>query len=164
VLLLGGLPACVYRTPEAHIPASLPPLDQADLHVVVETTRLDGVAVAPHEASAVQQEVESLLAEALRSRGTTGGQAGGVVVRVTLGPYWSYRDCLAQDGMCALGLVGVPLGLVIESQQVRVDVSVATNERTLRGHGSADRDGSIYSAARKRALAVALDQALAAAL
>jgi hypothetical protein len=44
-----------------------------------------------------------------------------------------------------------------------VDITITRDGRTFVGHGSADKRGSIYAPARKRALAVALDQALASA-
>lgn len=55
----------------------------------------------------------------------------------------------------------MPLGFTIEEQSASVDVSLDVGGRNDVGHGSARKRGSIYASARRRALAAALDAALA---
>jgi len=82
-------------------------------------------------------------------------------VSVDLGATDSYLSALRHDGM-ALWFVIWPMlgGMVTEREHVGVDVVVTSHGRLLRGHGEADKQGSIYAPAQKRALAVALNRAI----
>jgi hypothetical protein len=85
-----------------------------------------------------------------------------VRVHVQLGPYVNDLDrALQQDGMAILGMYGLPAGMVYEEQALEVDLTVERDGHTWAGHGAAHRGGSIYAHARRRALAAAIDRALA---
>jgi hypothetical protein len=75
-----------------------------------------------------------------------------------------YLSFLHTDGIGLFFLIWPILGgMVIDRSKVDVDVVIASGNRLLHGHGSADKEGSVYAPARKRALAVALDQAVSSA-
>ncbi|MCA9643462.1 MAG: hypothetical protein KC492_22340 [Myxococcales bacterium] len=57
-------------------------------------------------------------------------------------------------------LVAAPAGAMIEASDLTVDVDLEAGGQTFHGHGEANKNGSLYVDARRRALAVALDRAL----
>lgn len=65
-----------------------------------------------------------------------------------------------------MGILPLPLGLTYEQAKLSVDVEVEVerNGQTFRGRGAAEKMGGSYAPARRRALAVALDRALASAM
>ena len=84
---------------------------------------------------------------------------------VTLEERADYLDnALRQDGFAVMGILPLPLGFTYEQAKLSVDVEVERNGQTFRGHGTAEKMGGIYAPARRRALAVALDRALASAM
>lgn len=82
-------------------------------------------------------------------------------VAVDLGKTDDYLSFLHQDGIALWFLIWPMLGgMVTEREHVGVDVVVTSHGRLLRGHGEAEKEGSIYAPAQKRALALALGRAL----
>jgi len=82
-------------------------------------------------------------------------------VAVDLGKTNDYLGFLSQDGIALWFLVWPMLGgMVTEREHVGVDVVVTSHGRLLRGHGEAEKEGSIYAPAQKRALALALGRAI----
>jgi len=82
-------------------------------------------------------------------------------VSVDLGTTDDHLAFLSQDGIALWFLVWPMLGgMVTAREHVGVDVVVTSHGRLLRGHGEAEKEGSIYAPAQKRALAVALGRAL----
>jgi hypothetical protein len=68
--------------------------------------------------------------------------------------------------MCAFAVAVIGLaaltGTKMDESTVAIDLTVdAADGRVLAGHGEATKWGSIYVAARRRAIAAALDRALA---
>ncbi|CAN5913625.1 hypothetical protein BH11MYX4_BH11MYX4_62170 [soil metagenome] len=163
LVLLALVTGCAYRTPAAHLPAALPAvapgaLDVSDVTVVDANGPIDDATVA-----GVREEAAAILVKAAKERvGPAAGGGAVVHAHVTLEERRNFvESALRQDGIAAFGLWPVPLGMVIGQQRLTVDVEVERNGRTFRGHGSAEKMGSIYAPARRRALAVALDRALA---
>lgn len=151
---------CVYRTPKAHLPASLPSVAASELCIAGITVEDAEGPLDPQKEAAVQGEAGSILTKAIQSRGGEAGP-GRVSAHVRLGVTGSIDDSVRKDGIAAMAYLYAPFGLVIERQEVDVDVTLQTRGRSFTGHGHADRLGSIYAHARRRALAVALDRALA---
>jgi hypothetical protein len=133
-------------------------LDVNDVTVIDAQGPVDDATVAGVRAEAAQ-----ILAKAARARPAPAAEGGAVVhAHVTLEQHEHFfENALRQDGFAIFGMWPVPLGMVVDRQKLSVDVEVERNGRTFRGHGTAEKDGSIYAPARRRALAVALDRALA---
>jgi hypothetical protein len=91
-----------------------------------------------------------------------------------------HRLARADQTLAALGVVAVlgaagcvyrtprvdvpaPFGLVLERERLAVELRMDVGGKTLVGRGAANELGSLYSSARRKALAVALRRALAAA-
>lgn len=150
---------CAYRTPATRVPAALSTAVPATVAPIdVSVSDASGALDAP-TAAAVREQAARLLAEAARS-GVPGADAR-VHVHVELLERRDASDSLRQDGFAIFGLWPVVFGMVCERQKLAVDVEVESGGRTLEGHGTADKLGGIYAPARRRALAVALNEALA---
>ncbi|MDI1475617.1 hypothetical protein [Polyangium sp. y55x31] len=155
-----GTVGCAYRVPPTHVP---PPLafSAADLDV-------DEIMIVDHDPTSVDtgtpadlwQDTVNILGDAARARPTPSGRAR-VRVRIDLERRSSVYDAMRKDGIAFVSLFFAPLGLVIDNEKLSVDVTVEQGGRTYEGHGSAEKLGSMYAPARRRALAVALDRALA---
>jgi hypothetical protein len=138
---------CAYRTPPVHAPDALP-------IEVAEVTASD-----PAAAEELRHDTESILARATKGRA---GEPARVRVHVMLEDEYNWVDAaMRKDGMALFGAWPVLFGMTTARQDVSVDVTVEMRGCTLWGHGSARREGGIYAPARRRALAVALDRALA---
>ena len=147
VLLVG----CVYTTPRVHSPQAL-----AAGEITVANT---DAAIA----EAVRGEARSLL-----NRVHGAGPRATIDVHVVLDGDIDYLTCLypcwpATDDLARVYVIlGAPFGFMQGESRVSVDVVVHTADgRLLAGHGEGDKYGSRYVPARRRALAVALDHALA---
>jgi hypothetical protein len=114
-----------------------------------EVTVIDGAHHADQEVAAE-----------VKARGAAGGSAR-VHVHVELGDRRDIFDAMREDGIAVIYLMFTPLGLVFERQKLSVNVVVETGGRTFEGRASAEKLGSIYARARRRALADAIDKALA---
>ena len=110
----------------------------------------------------VQRDLDEVFAKAVRKRGTTGSDAKAKVV-VRLFAHGGISDAVSRDGCAAVGYVTAPSGQVTEWEELAVDLTLDVEGRTYRGTGRAEKIGSIYVDARRRALATALDIALAQA-
>jgi hypothetical protein len=161
---------CAYRTHEAHIPSSIAPSPGAPVVLEVERIEVDDPegssrsrslhgADASTEAAIRAEAIEIL--KAAEPRNSSGAPAH-VRAHVTLGESGGIDDAIHKDGLAVVGYLYAPFGVVIDRQALRVDVTVESNGRTFAGHGEASLFGSIYAHARRRALALALDRALAA--
>lgn len=84
-----------------------------------------------------------------------------VSTRVVIEDESSIDDAMKHDGLAAVALLAAPFGFVMSRARVSVDVTIERDGKTLVGHGTAERLGSIYAPARKRAIAVALERAIA---
>jgi hypothetical protein len=156
------LSACAYRTPAVDVPDTVPPIAARELAIDTVTVTDAGQEVAPEVALDVRCEVSRLILGAVRERGAQAGRAR-VDVRVDLESGRSVYDSMREDGLAAITLLGAPFGLVMARQELAVEVTIHAPGSTLIGRGRASRLGSIYAPARRRALAAALDQALAVA-
>jgi hypothetical protein len=166
VLLILALPiaGCAFRTPTPAVPRAIAgdAARPARLEVSsVEVVTAAGAADA-ETAADVRAQTRKILADAARKSATGDGPAK-VGVTVSLGKYEDYvAHAIRQDGMALIFWgMAAPSGLTCDRQALSVDVVVTHDGRRFFGHGEADKEGSIYAPARKRALAVALDHALA---
>jgi hypothetical protein len=157
-----GAVGCAFRTPTPNVPpviagSASPP---AHLRVSEVTVVSDEGNVDPETVGAVRDQTVKILADAAR-KSSTGGGSANVRVRVHLGEYTdSVETAMHVDGLAVIGYFMAPAGLTFERQKLSVDVAIERGGRAFTGHGEADKEGSIYARARKRALAVALDEAL----
>jgi len=150
---------CAYRTPAVHVPDAFPGRAAVDV-VSVE----DGAGKASAEVTEeITRDAQRIFASA-NAHACRAADAARVHVHVELGERYSWTDAaLRQDGIAIVGMAPVLFGMTTHRQEVSVDVTVETNGRTFAGHATATKDGGLYVPARRRALAAALDQALAQA-
>jgi len=158
--LAGGAAGCAYATPTTHIPPAIPALDPCTLDVTDVTVVDRAHGGDPEVAADVRHDTALILLRAAKRRGGESGPSR-VSVRVELVETRSIMDSVAVDGMAIFALVPAPLGTVTGRERLEVDLTVYVGGRTFVGHGSANKLGSIYAPALKRALAVALDEAFA---
>ncbi len=157
---------CAYATPTVHMPESGPPLSDAEL-AAAEITVVDPKNGVDRETEGeVRNQTASVLSRARRPEGTSAG-AMRMLVRVELVEHEEniYDASLRRDGCAAVGMAGVPVGQIVDRERLNVDVTLEDAQAglTYKGSASANEYGSIYAHARRRALARALDRALAAA-
>jgi hypothetical protein len=155
---------CAFRTPTPHLPAEIAGAERgpADL-VVSEVEVVDRRGhVDAETADAVRAQTRKLLADAARKSPFGDGPAV-VSVSVALGEHVDHADrAMRLDGIAVFPwLLMWPAGVTYERQKLSVDLTIVRGGRTFVGHGAAAKDGSIYARARKRALAFAIDEALA---
>jgi hypothetical protein len=159
--LATGPMGCVYRVPPAHLPDFLAVpaagLDVAEVQIVDHhPTQVD--TDTPEDA---WQDTVQILAGAARERPASGALPARVRVRIDRDRRGSIFDSMRTDGIASIGLFFLPFGFVMDNEKISVDVTIEHAGRTFTGHGSAEKLGSMYAPARRRALAVALDRALA---
>ena len=164
-LFLALATGCAYQTPAAHLPPAVPgiapgALDVSDVTVVDARRPIDDATVAR-----VQHDTAAILVRAASERvGPAAGGGAVVHAHVTIEQEDNFlENAMRTDGFAAMSIVTLPFGIKYEQAKLSVDVEVERNGQILRGHGSAEKMGGIYAPARRRALAVALDRALAAA-
>ncbi len=159
-LLLLNLAACAYATPAVHIPESLP---IAPAHLELEDVIvMDGDRPADAAlASEVRGQTAEILERALGARSGGAAQRAKVSVRVDLEWKYDIYDAMREDGIAVVAWLPATLGVAIGRQRVSAEVTVEVGDRTFVGHGTGEKIGSIYASPRRRALATALDQALA---
>jgi hypothetical protein len=161
-LLSLATPGCVFSTPTPSVPPAIagegrPP---AQLEVAgVDVVSTDGTS-DPETVADVRARTAKILADAARKSRSGDGPAA-VRVRVSLGEHVDYFGRFLAEMDFGIWLFGAPAGLVYNRQALAVDLSVTRGGRTFSGHGEAERWGGLYAPARKRALAAALDRALA---
>jgi hypothetical protein len=147
-----------YRTPPVEVPGSIPSIAARDLEIA-EVVVTDAGREVDQIAAEVRCQVSSLLIAAVKERGAARGAAS--VERVNLESRRSVYDNMREDGFAAMLFLAAPFGVVLARERLSVELRVDTGDRILLGRGSANRLGSIYAPARRRALAAALDEALA---
>jgi hypothetical protein len=160
VLLVTG---CAYQTPAAHIPASLPAVAPCSLDVTDVTVKDAKGPIDDETIAGVRRDTAAILMKAAKERGALAAPGPTVIhATVTLEERENFvENALSQDGIAIFGLWPVAFGMINGQQKLSVDVDVETNGHLFHGHGTAEKRGSIYAHARRRALAVALDRALA---
>lgn len=151
---------CTYATPSVHMPDALPNFSAEGLTLGDVKVVNNGKEVPPVVTAHVREATREILAKAADDR----DEAGRAKIDVSV-DLQEDKDLFAhvgqQDGCAALPLPFLVLGGVkTESAKLTVDVTVRARGRTFQGHGVGHKEGSIYIAARRRALAVALDRAL----
>jgi hypothetical protein len=159
-VLATALAGCAYRTPPTHVPhrlADAVPASVApgDVTVVDATGDVD-----PETVASVRQDTARILART-DPRGRTIARDARMSVHVELLDRRDASDSLREDGFAIFGLWPVVFGMICERQKLAVDVTIEHGGQRLVGHGTAEKLGGIYAPARRRALAVALDEALA---
>jgi hypothetical protein len=153
---------CTYRTPDVHLPAAFPGFRADALELSSVVVHAHGQEVSSETAFNVRRTVREMLVDAASDRATS-SQATRVTVRVDVqrSEDWVY-NAGRTDGCGAVPFVfAAPTGTKIEDEALSVEVEIETNGRHFWGRGDAHKDGSLYAPARRRALAVALDEALA---
>ncbi|MBI5537498.1 MAG: hypothetical protein HY898_32545 [Deltaproteobacteria bacterium] len=158
--IVAAAAGCAYRTPTVHVPAPMPALSPAALDVSVTTVNADQKQIEPAVADEVHRQASAILLKAARARGAEGAPAR-VRVQVRLEDSYGISDSMRQDGCAVFAYAFAPLGQVTDREKLSVEVAVETGGRTYTGRGRADKMGGIYASARRRALAAALDEALA---
>ena len=156
---------CAFRTPTPDVPSVIGG-DEQDAPSKVDVAR---VAVSSRvltldtdEIANVREETAKILRDAAAKADSGGAQ---LIVRadVDLGAYRDYAsESMRDDGMAVFGWLFMwPAGTQFEQQALTVTLTIERDGRTFRGLGAADVGGSVYAPARKRALAIAIDRALA---
>jgi hypothetical protein len=157
-----SITGCAFRTATPAVPAQIAGDSRPPAHL--EVSSVDVVTTGPvttPKAYDIPSLTRKILAYAAR-RSRTGDGPATVSVEVTLGKYGSWLPDLEHDGIVLMPLLPVFLaGVVFEHQALRVDLVVTREGQRFLGHGKAEKAGSLYAPALKRALAVALDRALA---
>ncbi len=157
---------CAYRTPVVHVPASVTeaPLESPEITAEDLDARPDAEAIDAAKADATRML-------ALAPGAPTGEKPGHLRVHVSLGAHSSFYEsggrAMSRDGCAAIG--ALPLyastlaGVAHESRTVTVEVTLERAGRTAHGQATVTKRGSLYAPARRRAIAAALDLALARA-
>jgi hypothetical protein len=164
ILLAGSAVAaptagCAYSTPTTWVPPSVPSYAGVDVdasEVVVEDPdeNLDADA-----ALEVRRALAEILTDSRQEKHATGPARFRARVKLetkglaalTEGPQLIYAPFL---------FLFVPFGLTLWHAWASIDLTVETGQATYRGTGSGDAGGSIYASATRRALALALQEAL----
>jgi hypothetical protein len=152
---------CAYRTPEVHVPASMPALDPGAI-TVHEISVVDGVGdpVSETVAADVADDAADILEDAANECGSR-TDPGRVRMHVVLEESWVFP--VREMGTGTLFAFGGLAGMQIDHQTLSIELEVDSGGRTFRGRGAAAIGGSLYAPARRRALALAIDRALAQA-
>src|SRR5579885_2377738 len=134
---------CSYGTPPVHVPSA------------IRTAAPDGLQLAevtlsgPHGDASTEKyaEVERDLRELVgEGRGVTERSARMAVHVEILAEHDFATEAGHHDGCGVVPFVlAAPAGANVESDKLRVDVTIQAGGRTLRGSGTADRGGSIYA-------------------
>jgi hypothetical protein len=162
VLSLGAT-ACAFRTPAVTVPPAIAGDGQPPARVTVAWVHVDSTAgkVDRETDDDIQDRTIRILEEAAKKSRTGDGPAE-FRVKVVLGPEQRDLPRLRNDGIALMPLLPLFLaGVIYERQSVAVSVAIRRDGHTFTGRGEAWKDGSLYASARTRALAVALDRALA---
>jgi hypothetical protein len=153
---------CAFRTPTPNLPPAIvgygrPPAQIEVASVDVASTKgpLDPVV-----ADEVRTRTMKILSDAARKSRSGDGPAV-VHVKVSLGEYRNDVGKYLANMSIGFWLLGAPAGLTYDKQSLSVDLDVTRNGRSFAGHGEGECWGGLYAPARKRAIAVALDRALA---
>lgn len=145
--------ACSYRTPTVRVPSELPSTTTASELTVSVTERGQAHELSDYDLNRAM----SWTNEILRDEGTH--PPGRTAVRIDI------EDRVAWMQYCGpMCLVPVLAGVNAGRVTLSVELDVDAGGRRYRGRGHATRSGSLYANAFKRALAVALDRALADAV
>ncbi len=170
LLLASSTAACVYRTPQAHVPVAIPAFSAIDVEgSTTEVTTAEGLALKPDADQKIRRDLAEALAAAGKRRGASDEQAAQAGERgkarfhahVHIQEEIPWDAAINKDGIAVVSLIAFPFGIINTRERLTVDVTVESGGWAFTGHGAADKFGSLYSPALKRALAVALDQALA---
>ncbi|MBL9028082.1 MAG: hypothetical protein JNL21_38175 [Myxococcales bacterium] len=164
-VLVAALSAgCAFRTPTPELPEELVGSRHGPAQLdVTEVAVTDSAGDVDSETqAAVRTQTVKILEDAAR-KSTTGGAPSLVRVSVVLDEHHDYAaSAVATDGLAVFAwFLLAPAGVTFDRQSLWVEVEVDSAGRRFVGRGHADREGSIYAPARKRALAVALSRALA---
>lgn len=161
VAAVGALSGCTYRAASVHLPEPMRAVapDVANVQVAVAG---GGSTDDPNERD-VAATTADIVSRSI-AKEASGGAPAVVHVDVDLGEYrYFFRG--VKDGMGIATIMLAALGgLKLDRRSLAVTVRFESNGKTFVGRGSATKDGSIYASAERRALAVALDQALADAV
>ncbi|HEY8076204.1 MAG TPA: hypothetical protein VIF62_18895, partial [Labilithrix sp.] len=150
-LLITG---CAYRTPNVALPPEVPSVEEAAVSVE-GADDLD-----PDTVSDLESKTRQLLARASRRRAPDSRHARVCVHVVVEKDVDALSNAMHTDGMAAMAVPALLLGTTFQWAHVDVELAIETDDgRVLYGRGEAEKNGSLYAAARKRALAVALDRA-----
>lgn len=152
---------CTYRTPEVHVPPTFSVVSPAGIDLTTVDVVARGERVSPEVAAHVKETVREILVGAVPQKEATSARLH-VSARVEI---YRSEDWVANagrvDGCGAVPVVlAAPAGAKIEDESLAVELSIELDGRQYHGRGAARKEGSVYASARRRALAVALEQAL----
>ncbi len=151
---------CSYRTRDVVVPSGLDARALRVDDVRVFDQSMGAVAVDEDARADARREAVRAAASAKNAQSLYDAHVG-IVVRLVAAR--GLEDTMRVDGLAAVCWLFAPLGFDIGRADVEVDVTVTDGERARSGHGAATELGSLYAPARRKAIARALERALAAA-
>jgi hypothetical protein len=159
---------CAYGTPTPRFSTSVPRFSSVDVEASEVVLHDDGADLAPEEATTARQELADLFEASTRPRPETPTPAR-FRAKVTLDSkkgviYMAFGGCavaglvILAPATCGLYFV---LGGVGSARTAHVEVALETPQGVVVGEGDGYGSGGLYANARRRALAEALERAMA---
>jgi hypothetical protein len=140
--------ACAYRIPDVHVPA-----DFSSAVVDASVVYANGQDVEPDVQADYRREIQDLL------KASGGPRVASVHARVVIR---SYSSVFQFGPIAVLYFPFMFAGAQTHFGTISIDLTVESEGQVFEGHGEASDGGGIYASPRRRVLAIALDQALAA--
>jgi hypothetical protein len=158
-LVLLAVSACAYRIPRVEMDSHLPAIGPHEMETYIDVD--DRTKTLDEEDTAnVRKKTDELLRSAAAKR--QGHEHAVVRAHVVIQDEINgFEQALHQDGCALVGAPGLLTGVKYTAARVAVDVTIVGEGGTWTARGVAMKEGSVYAPARKRALAAALNEALA---
>jgi hypothetical protein len=157
------IPGCAYRVPVPQEAERVPSVAADDLMAATVTVSDGTQSLASADVLDIAAHTRELLASAVEEA-AAGSSSARVTVVIAIDESHSYAEsALSQDGIAIFGLLPALFGMVIEEATISADVTFEKGGLVYHGHETAALEGSLFARARRRALAAALDRALASA-
>lgn len=162
------LAGCAYGTPTAQFAASAPKFSNVDAEASEVVLHDDSADLSPDDAATVRKDLVELFEASTRDRPSTAAPSR-FRAKVTLRSK-THVTYLAFAGCAAAGLVFLaPLtcavyalaGGIGGARTAHVEIAFETPAGTVTGEGDGYGSSSLYASSRRRALAEALERAMA---
>lgn len=164
VAVAAALAGCAYRVPEPGVAEGMPTLTTEDVRTAEITVQDDHHILDAEETRALRVEAERMLGIALAPTHGVAGAGARIVLRIVVVSGEGYAEnALRTDGIAFVGLFPALFGMVIENAKVAADLRVEKDGLVFLGHDVAERDGSLFAPAEKRALGLAMRGAVESA-
>jgi hypothetical protein len=163
-----GSTGCAYGTPTPQFATSVPKFSNVDVDASEVVLHDEGADLAPDEAETARKELADLFEGSTRDR-PAGDTPARFRAKVTLGSK-RFVTYLAFGGCAAAGLVVlspftcgiyVLAGGIGGARSAHVEIAFETPAGTVTGEGDGYGSSSLYANSRRRALAEALERAMA---